>query len=58
VMAAISCAELVEQVSAYLDGELDTATAARITNHLGGCPGCTRYTAQLRRTIHLLRGLR
>lgn len=36
----LSCAELARLVCAYLDGELDPATAAWAAHHLEQCPGC------------------
>ena len=51
---AITCAEFVELVTAYLDGTLDPATAARFTEHLAACPGCDHYLDQLRHTIREL----
>jgi anti-sigma factor RsiW len=53
----LTCAELVELVSAYLDDELDPATAQHVVAHVAGCPGCGPYVEQFRETIRLLRGL-
>jgi anti-sigma factor RsiW len=50
----LTCAELVELVSAYLNDELDPATAQRVVVHVAGCPGCGPYVEQYRETIRLL----
>jgi anti-sigma factor RsiW len=52
--AAISCQEVVELVTDYLEGELDDETRADLEAHLGLCPGCDTYFAQMRRTIDQL----
>ena len=49
----MSCAELVELVTEYLEGALDAGTAGRLERHLPGCAGCVAYVEQLRVTIRL-----
>lgn len=44
---ALSCQELVELVTDYLENALDVATRAAFDRHLAGCPDCTRYLRQL-----------
>jgi anti-sigma factor RsiW len=51
----IRCQELVELVTAYLDGVLPAQERERVDLHLAGCDGCTAYMGQLRATIALLR---
>jgi anti-sigma factor RsiW len=53
----LACVELVELVTDYLDGALPDAQARRLERHLGTCPGCTEYLAQLRTVAGSLRGL-
>jgi anti-sigma factor (TIGR02949 family) len=36
----LSCEEVLHQLFAYLDRELDTATSAEIERHLETCRGC------------------
>ena len=55
---ALSCQELVELVTAYLEGALPPEEHARVEEHLAACSGCDRYLEQLRRTIELLGALR
>jgi anti-sigma factor RsiW len=47
----MTCAELVELVTAYLDGALDAETEQRFVEHLEVCDGCEIYVDQMRRTI-------
>ncbi len=47
----MTCAELVELVTAFLEGTLDPATEQRFVEHLAICDGCETYLDQMRRTI-------
>ena len=47
----ITCQEVVELVTDYLEGELDDATRAEMEAHLALCPGCHTYLEQMRQTI-------
>jgi anti-sigma factor RsiW len=49
----VRCDDFVEQITAYLDGELSSDEVARIDRHLEGCGGCTRALAQWREVIRL-----
>ena len=53
--AGLSCRELVELASDYLDGALPEGTRARLAQHLEDCRGCERYLEQLRQTVRLTR---
>ncbi len=57
-MAEMTCKDLVELVTAYLDGALPGDDRARFERHLGVCPGCQAYVEQMRQTITLVGGLR
>lgn len=50
----MDCTELVELVTAYLDGWLDVSTRARFDMHLLECDGCKDYLQQFRATVHTL----
>jgi anti-sigma factor RsiW len=50
----MDCNELVELVTAYLDGALDVETRARFDVHLTECDGCDNYLQQLRTTVETL----
>ena len=47
----MACKELVEAITAYLDGTLPDADRRRFEAHLAECPVCTEYLAQMRTTI-------
>jgi anti-sigma factor RsiW len=44
----LRCIELVEEISAYIDGQVDDAERARIDHHLEGCLGCQAAVDQFR----------
>ena len=46
-----TCDLLVEQLSAYLDGDLARRECERIARHARRCPRCRALTAELRATI-------
>jgi hypothetical protein len=50
----LSCQELVELVTMYLEMTLSEAEQARFDAHIAGCGYCTAYLDQMRRTIRLL----
>lgn len=49
----LTCAELVELVTDYVEGALSPADRARFDAHLGVCEGCSVYLGQMRTTIEL-----
>ena len=50
----LTCAEVVELLSDYLEGALDpAATLAHVEAHVADCDGCTMVLDQLRETIRL-----
>ena len=50
----LSCQELVELITDYLEGALAPADVARFERHLDGCDGCRAYVEQMRQTIAAL----
>ena len=50
----VSCRELVESITAFLDGELEPRHRAAIVGHLAGCAGCVCALEQFQRTIGAL----
>ncbi|HWC10787.1 MAG TPA: zf-HC2 domain-containing protein [Acidimicrobiales bacterium] len=48
------CQEVVELVTDYLEGTLPARDRARFEAHLADCPHCSRYLAQMRRTLDVL----
>jgi anti-sigma factor RsiW len=53
-MDDLSCQELVELVTDYLENALPANERARFDAHLEGCDGCTTYVEQMRTTIRLV----
>jgi predicted anti-sigma-YlaC factor YlaD len=49
----MTCKELVELVTEYLEGTLQEDVRMRMERHLSGCGGCTTYLEQMRQTIRL-----
>jgi anti-sigma factor RsiW len=54
----MDCNQLVELVTAYLDGSLDLDTRARFDVHLVECDGCENYLQQFRETVRAVGGIR
>lgn len=50
----LTCRELVELVTRYLEGALPAADVARFEAHLADCEDCTAYLDQMRETIRVL----
>ena len=51
----MTCIEVVELMTEYLEGSLSAADRARFEQHMTGCDGCRAYLAQLR-TARMLMG--
>ena len=50
----LSCQELVELVTDYLEGALPEEERVRFEQHIGPCDGCRAYVEQMRTTIALV----
>ena len=50
----LSCQELVELVTDYLEGALSEEERLRFEDHIGRCQGCKVYLEQMRQTVLLL----
>jgi predicted anti-sigma-YlaC factor YlaD len=50
----LTCQELVELVTEYLERALVLAQQARFEGHLAQCRSCRTYLEQMRQTIRLL----
>ena len=46
----MTCRQVVELMTDYLDGTLSPVDQARFEEHIAGCDGCRAYLAQLRTT--------
>ena len=53
IPGGISCREVVELVTAYLDGALEPEIVQRMDAHLKLCPVCVEYLEQVRTTSRL-----
>ena len=51
---ALSCQELVELGTDYLEGALDERDLRAFETHLAGCDGCTEYLDQMRTTMRVV----
>ncbi len=51
--APLTCKEVVELISDYIEGSLPEDKRRRLEEHLAGCDGCTHYVEQMRETIRL-----
>jgi anti-sigma factor RsiW len=54
---SLSCQELIELVTDYVEGTLSPAGQARFESHLGVCADCHHYLDQMRETILLVGAL-
>jgi anti-sigma factor RsiW len=50
----LTCRELVELVTEYLEGALSPRDQRRFEDHIADCPYCTNYLEQMRVTIRTL----
>jgi anti-sigma factor RsiW len=53
-MSEMACKELVEVITAYLEGTMADEDRGRFEAHLAECPFCTEYVAQMQTTIATL----
>lgn len=53
----MSCRELVERVTDYLEGRLDQQEVGRLEAHLADCEYCATYVEQFGTTMSALRNL-
>jgi predicted anti-sigma-YlaC factor YlaD len=54
----LTCQELVELVTDYLENALSRDDRLRFEEHLGICPGCATYLDQMRLTIQTVGHIR
>jgi anti-sigma factor RsiW len=53
--APSACQPVLENISAYLDGELEATACDLIQRHCGTCASCAALVAGLRETVGLCR---
>jgi predicted anti-sigma-YlaC factor YlaD len=54
----LSCKEVVELVTAYLEGVLESSEHLAFDEHLAECEACGEYLEQMRQTVRLTGRLR
>jgi hypothetical protein len=54
----LSCQEVVELVTDWLEDALPAAERARFELHVAGCEGCSIYVEQMRETLRAVGRLR
>ena len=54
----ITCQQLVELVTSYLEGSMPPSQRLRFEEHISFCAPCIRYLDQMRETIAITRTLR
>ena len=52
----MNCREILNQLSEFLDGELDPALAEALKKHLGACPDCKVVVDTTKKTVELYCG--
>ena len=50
----LSCAQVVELVTDYVEGQLDSADRLRFEEHVAICPPCRGFLSQMRVTRRLV----
>jgi anti-sigma factor RsiW len=50
----LTCREMVELVTDYLEGRLDDSERERFEEHVAECDACTLYIEQMRMTVAAL----
>jgi anti-sigma factor RsiW len=50
-----TCREMLDQLSDYIDGELEAALCAKLEAHLAECPDCRVMVDTMRKTVILYR---
>lgn len=53
-MNDLDCRQFVEQVTAFLEGDLGPDAEQRFVDHVALCDGCDRYLDQVRQTVQAL----
>ena len=53
-VSELTCKELVELVTDYLEERIRPSERLRFERHLVGCEGCRNYLDQMRETVRLL----
>ena len=55
LVAGLHCMEVLDKLSAYLDGELPEVEVAQIRAHVAGCSTCERFGGRFADAVQRLR---
>jgi anti-sigma factor RsiW len=55
LVAGVRCREVLDDLSAFLDGELSDQRVSQLQAHLAGCDRCTRFGGSVARVLADLR---
>ena len=54
-VAGLSCEDVLDRLSDYLDGELPAPSRAAVEEHVKACDGCARFGGEFKSTVRALR---
>ena len=54
-VGGLTCGQVLERLSEYLDGDVNGALRLQIEEHLRGCEGCARFGGEFAATVRALR---
>ena len=55
IVGGLSCGQVLDRLSDYLDDELGPDVRGTVEEHLRGCDGCARFGGEFRATVRALR---
>ena len=53
----LTCKQFLEELSDYLDENVDAEIRAKLERHITECPNCWVITDTTKKTIHIYRGM-
>jgi predicted anti-sigma-YlaC factor YlaD len=56
-MSLVTCREMVDRLSDYIDGDLEAGLRRLIDDHKGECPPCRAFVRSLALTVRAVRAL-
>ena len=54
-VGGLTCSQVLDRLSDYLDGDVHAELRAKIEEHLRGCEGCARFGGEFAATVQALR---
>jgi anti-sigma factor RsiW len=54
-VGGLTCSQVLDRLSDYLDGDVDAGLRRQIEEHLRGCEGCARFGGEFAATVRALR---